>query len=174
MKSLVGFINESRNDKPYEIYISQIFEESDFWKFAEDSGNVLQSVTFEFIVPNMFPVDGNLEEEIKNTGEDTNAEKIKFSFLGNNGILAKSKRIRKAVDYISRHAGKILATSLDGEKYSSEDQEKTTSIAKIEVENEQMLEYLSSNKEKVLGYEGSENLDAVDISSGANGESSLD
>jgi len=171
---LWGTINTVRNDKPYEIYISQLFEEQDFWEFSERNGGVLRSITFEFIVPNMFNPDGNFDEEIKNTGTDTNAEVIRTSFLGKNGIRANSKRIREAVKYISHHAGRILAKSLDGENYSSDDKEKTTSVPKTNVESEAEIDYLASQKSRVLGHEQSENDDPLDLSGGPGGLPSVD
>jgi hypothetical protein len=117
-KSLFDHIS-SRDDAPFNALAELIFDESDFWVFAKESDNILDYVKFEFVVPNMWSPQNDLEEDLKETGKDTGSDRVDVTLRGKNGIKADSDRVRDGVKYASRGAGVIKAKNRAGKRFSS-------------------------------------------------------
>lgn len=118
-KSLFDHIS-AREDAPFNCIPELIFDESDFWRFAEESGNVVKWVKFEFVVPNMWGPQNDLEEDLRDTGRDTGSDRVDVTFKGKNGVKTESEKVRDGVKYAGRGAGRVKARNFQGMPFSSD------------------------------------------------------
>lgn len=118
VRALLQHIN-ANPDRPYTLEAATIFDSRSFWDFSAQNGDKLKSVRFEFVVPNMWGTKNDLDEDLRETGAETGAEKVNISFRSSSGIRTKSNKVREGVEYAERGAGSIRATSMLGESYSS-------------------------------------------------------
>jgi hypothetical protein len=149
---LIDAIN-ARTDKSYTIEFEPIFDSRSFWRFARDNDHILKSITFDFVVPNMWGAEDGLDKDLKDTGKDTGADRVKVNFSGQQGISTKSDRIKDGVKYAERGAGNVEAKAPDGTPYSSKTKLKTTSVPKVEGDKTTVREYFKSVKGRILGRE---------------------
>lgn len=152
MKKLRRALNE-RPDAPFQIEIEPIFDPNTFWSFAYDHGGVLRSVAFDFVVPNMWGTETDLEKELQSTREDTGAERVRIGLESRHGVDVDSERIKNGVGYAQKGAGKINAKSLDGDAYSSESEPTVTRIKVLDQVRDLANEYLREMKDRILGRE---------------------
>lgn len=116
LKSLVESIND-RVDAPYHIEVEPLFDSNRFWAFAAANNNILKSVTFDFVVPNMWGTESELEADLKRTGVQTGAERVRVDIRSKNGISTDNDTIRDGVDYSERGAGTVRAMSMTGKRF---------------------------------------------------------
>lgn len=161
--SLVRHINSSPN-RPYQVEADQIFNSEDFWKFSRENGNVLRSVTFDFAVPNMWDATGGVDRDLRRTGQQTGAERVKVRMTSSSGITTDSDIIRDGVEYSERGAGKITAKSRDGKSYSSNNNPSVTEIPLTEGSVSEKSNYIKGAKNQVLGYGENSSVDWTDSS----------
>lgn len=148
--SLLTHLN-SKNDRPYTIEAEPIFDGNNFWRFAERHSNVVRYIKFEFVVPNMWGAESALEKDLKDTGKETGAEKVKVQMEAQDGVSVKNKRIIDGVNYAEKGAGAITAKSIDGKRFSSKNKLRTTLIPKDGDSSEETRESIIKHKDKVLG-----------------------
>ena len=149
-KSLFQYFNE-RPDRPYIAKAEIIFDASDFWTFAARHENLVQSITFKFVVPNMWGPQNDLEEDLKDTGKETGSDEVDVTFRGEDGVLTESDKVKQGVNYAERGAGKVVARALDGEPYSSDDRPKRTKIPKTDLESADAPSIIESMMRRILG-----------------------
>lgn len=118
-KSLFDHIN-ALIESPFTCIPELVFDESDFWKFSERSGNVVKFIRFEFVVPNMWGPQNDLEEDLRETGRETGSDRVDVTFRGRNGVKTNSDKVKDGVKYAGRGAGRVTARNFDGEKFSSD------------------------------------------------------
>lgn len=118
-KSLFDHIN-ALNESPYTCIPELTFDESDFWLFAERSGNIVKFIRFEFVVPNMWGPQNDLEEDLRDTGRETGSDRVDVTFRGKNGVKTNSEKVQDGVRYAGRGAGRVTSKNFDGEKFSSD------------------------------------------------------
>lgn len=127
IKYLVKEIS-SRPEAPFVTEVEPIFDASTFWSFVDKHGGLLRWIKFQFVVPNMWGTESELEQELKATRDDTGAERVDITMRGEQGVEAPSNRVTQGVDYAEKGAGKIVARSKDGTKYQSDDVPKRTTL----------------------------------------------
>ena len=149
---LIDAIN-ARIDKCYTIEYEPIFDSRSFWKFAKDNDNILKSITFDFVVPNMWDASGGLDKDLKETGDDTGADRVKVKLSAKQGVSAKGKKVKAGVDYAERGAGTIDAVAEDGTPYSSKTKPKTTKVPKVDGDRTTLRDYFRTAKDRILGRE---------------------
>ena len=148
--SLIGQIND-RDDAPYIISISAIWDEGSFQAFAERHGNILRSVTFQFVVPNMFDLSGKLDEKLKQVGEDTGAKHVTLTLESPDGVRADAPEVEAGVAYGSKGQATVTAKAMDGDRYSSTDKVRTSRIAPLLGQGKALLAVVREYANEVLG-----------------------
>lgn len=161
LKSLVSAIND-RRAAPYQIEIEPLFDASRFWAFAKRHDNVLRSVTFDFVVPNMWGTESDLEKDLKDTGAQTGAERVTVGISGEHGIFTENQKVRDGVEYAEKGAGTVRAKAMDGQRFSSTARPRTSRIPLVEAGSELMHEYFGKLKRKILGREQDSAMDSSD------------
>jgi hypothetical protein len=130
LKYLVESLN-SRPDHAYHMEIEPLFDGEEFWEFAEAHDNLLRTITFNFVVPNMWRVYDDLEHDLEDTGKETGAQRVRYGLDSDDGVFAKAPRIRRGIEYTQRGAGTVTAKSLDGDPFSSTSKMRTTRIPAV-------------------------------------------
>lgn len=150
MRYLFEAIN-NRADAPFFAEVAPIFDAGTFWNFISENGEELRFIRFRFIAPNMWGTESELEKELKETREDTGAEKIDVRFSGSEGVLATSRRVTQGVTYAERGSGSVFARARNGERYTSEDSPKRTSIVAPDGLIGFGIEFLKEMRDQILG-----------------------
>lgn len=131
--ALFDHIN-GREDAPYNCVPELLFNEQDFWKFAKESGEVLKYIKFQFVVPNMWGLQSDLEEDLKDTGKETGSDHVDVTFKSKEGVRTNNERVQSAVAYAGRGAGIVTAKNLKGKKFSSASQPTTERIPGVDLD----------------------------------------
>lgn len=84
MRYFFSAIND-RPDAPFVAEVAPIFDAKTFWNFIEENGEDLRFIRFRFIAPNMWGAESELEKELKETREDTGAERVDVKFSRGRG-----------------------------------------------------------------------------------------
>lgn len=127
LASFLQNLNRSA-ERPYTIEHKPVFDATSFWAFAERHGRRLRRVTFDFVVPNMWGAEEGLDKDLKETGKDTGAERVKVDLQSQDGIKTDSERVISGVKYSEKGGGTLTAKSLEGERFSSMREIKQTNI----------------------------------------------
>lgn len=159
--SLMAALNR-RDDSPYEIEAAPIFDGGRFWAFAKKHGNVLQRITFNFVVPNMWGTESDLDSDLRDTGNQTGAARVKTELSSDDGVTTDNQKVRDGVNYAERGAGEITARSQDGKLFSSTKRPTTSKIPLIQGTKEQIRQAFESLKGKILGHEQDNSADPTD------------
>lgn len=133
-KALFDHLNE-REDAPYTIIPELIFNQSDFWNFSHDNGNIMEYIRFRFVVPNMWSPQNDLDDDLKETGTETGAEKVDVTFSSKSGVTTQNDKVRMAVEYTQRGAGDIRARSMTGDNFSSVTKPAQKSVPKADLDD---------------------------------------
>lgn len=133
-KALFDHVN-SMVEAPYNCLAELVFNEDDFWRFAEESRGILRYIKFEFVVPNMWGPQNDLEEDLKETGRQTGSDSVEVTFRGKEGVRTENEKVRNGVAYSGRGAGVVKAKNLEGKRFSSVKEATQVSIPKEELDN---------------------------------------
>lgn len=158
LKSLAGALNE-RAEAPYHIEVEPLFDASRFWAFAHRHDNVLKSIVFDFVVPNMWGTESDLEKDLKDTGKQTGAERVTVGITGEHGVFTENQKVRDGVEYAEKGAGTVRARALDGQRFYSTARARVTRIPAIQVGTGLMRDYVGRLKRRILGREQDPALD---------------
>lgn len=129
LQSLAAHLN-ALPGAPYVIEPKPIFNEDSFWNWVAGHEYKLHSITFEFIVPNMWGSKSALDEDLKQLGE-IGVSRAKVTLDEGDkkdGVDARGQQIRDGVDYAAQGGGSITAKAKNGDGFSSTD---NTSTAKL-------------------------------------------
>jgi RNA polymerase subunit RPABC4/transcription elongation factor Spt4 len=152
--TLMRYFFKAINDRfeaPFVAEVAPIFDSATFWTFVKKNGENLRFIRFRFFAPNMWGVESELEKELKDTREDTGAERVDIKFSGEEGVVATSKRVSQGVAYAERGSGTVYARAKNGARYTSEAEPKRTSI--ITSDGRIGLRFLYAMKNTILGRE---------------------
>lgn len=163
LRSFVAAVNQ-RPDRPFHVDIEPIWEGTRFWTFAAKHNFVLKSVTFDFVVPNMWSAESALTEDLRDTGEDTGADRVWVSLQSGTGIRSLSERVRSGVAYAEKGAGSVRAKALDGDDFSSDAKSKSTRVPFFKASQQMLVRSFLSLKDVIFGYEKSDSVDSSDPS----------
>lgn len=150
LSSLVGRINELP-EAPFIIGIKAIWDEQSFQTFARRHGNTVKSITFDFLVPNMFDLSGKLDEKLKNVGEATGAQHVKLTLESPDGVQVDTPEVQEGVAYGAKGQATLTATAMDGERYTSTDKVRTSRVASLKGQGQALLSVVRDKIEEVLG-----------------------
>lgn len=150
LSSLVGAIN-TLPEAPYIITVKAIWDEQSFQTFARRHGNLLRSITFDFVVPNMFDLSGKLDEKLKQVGEDTGAQHVKLTLESPDGVKADAPEVRSGVAYGAKGQATLTATAMDGDRYTSTDKVRTTRVSSLIGQGMALVALVRDKLDEVLG-----------------------
>jgi hypothetical protein len=149
LRSLAAAINR-RTDKPYHIESEPLFDGSRFWSFSEEHSHIMRSIEFDFVVPNMWGTESDLEEDLKDTGKQTGAQRVRVGFDSEDGVRTQNAKVEEGVNYAEKGAGTIRARAMDGRRFYSNKQPLKTRL-KIEKGASLAEGYLRDIKGLILG-----------------------
>ena len=158
LKSLASALND-RPESPFQIEVEPLFDASRFWAFAERHDNVLRSINFDFVVPNMWGAESDLEMDLKETGAQTGAERVSVGLSGEHGVLTDTQKVRDGVEYAEKGAGTVRAKALDGQRFYSTARARVTKIPAVQAGSEIVAQYFAKLKRKILGRDQDPTLD---------------
>lgn len=165
LQSMIAFVN-ALPDAPYIIEPEPIFNKSNFWAWAAAHENRLHSITFEFVVPNMFGSRNAFEEDMADL-RDIGVAKARVSWSEGkrkDGIDAQSEQVRNGVDYAAEGGGTVTAKAKNGDSYTSTEDTKTTKLPTTSADRTEGVGALTKWFQSLLGRESD---DSVDSPSGA-------
>ncbi|WP_152998858.1 hypothetical protein [Sphingopyxis sp. H115] len=149
IKSLVKHINMLQ-EAPYQIEIEPLFDASRFWAFANRHDNVMKKIDFDFVVPNMWSTESDLDADLRDTGRTTGAERVRVGFRSEHGVSTDNQKVREGVDYAERGAGTLSARAMDGTPFRSTKQPLISKIPAVKAGADAMLKYFAGLKRTIL------------------------
>jgi hypothetical protein len=120
---------------------------------------VLRNINFDFVVPNMWGTETDLELDLKETGEQTGAERVSVGLSSEHGVYTENQKVKDGVEYAEKGAGIVIAKALDGQRFSSTAQPRTTKIPFVQVGKDLTVQYFDKLKRSILGREQEPTLD---------------
>lgn len=150
LKSLVAHLNADV-DAAYVVEFDPIFSSKEFWDYSRENGDMLEWIKFDFAVPNMWDAEGELDEELRETGEQTGAQRVTVVFKGKRGIFTRNQKVQDAVRYSERGAGQIVAKAPGRSPFRSTSTQETTSVITAEEGSDSVVSYLESSARSILG-----------------------
>ncbi len=118
---------------PYYVESKPVFDGSTFWTFAREHGGILRRITFGFVVPNMWDTKNELDKELRETGEQTGAQRVQVTLESSDGVKADTPKVREGVDYSEKGGASLSATSINGATFHS-----SKRIQRTKVETEEL------------------------------------
>lgn len=152
LKSLVSALN-GRRDRPYHVEIEPLFDGSRFWAFSRRHGDLMRRVTFNFVVPNMWGTESDLEKDLRDTGKETGAQRVSVGLSSDDGVHTDNAKVREGVSYSEKGAGTIKAVAMDGATFSSTRRPRTTSIPGLDFGKALTRNVFLTLKATILGRE---------------------
>lgn len=83
----------------------------------------------------MWGPQNDLDDDLKETGTETGAERVDVTFSGKEGVTTENRKVRVAVEYAQRGAGEVKARSLDNKDFSSDAKATTRSVPKADLDD---------------------------------------
>ncbi len=123
--ALVRHINTLR--PPYTMEVKQIVEAGDFWDFVQRNEGQVTSVTFEFLAPNMFGIEDDMDKEANELKRHEKAKSASLKIENDEGLNLNTKRVENTVKYTTRGGGSIKAKA----KHDDFNSESTVSRIKV-------------------------------------------
>ncbi len=160
LKSLVAHVN-SRADHPYLIAIEPLFDGGQFWAFSSEHGNVMRNIQFDFVVPNMWGAESDLEKDLEDTGKKTGAQRIRFGLESQDGVLTQNAEVKVAVGYVEKGAGTVSAKAMNGDRFVSTKRPKTTKVPQFDGVKRDVVGYLAGLKNRIFGREQNSAVDDI-------------
>lgn len=161
LQSMIAYVN-ALPGAPYIIEPEPIFNKSSFWAWAAAHENRLHSITFEFVVPNMFGSRNAFEEDMADL-RDIGVAKARVSWnegKRKDGIDAQSEQVRNGVDYAAEGGGTVSARAKNGDSYTSTDDTKTTRLPPASADRNEGVGALAKWFQSLLGRESNDRMDS--------------
>ena len=160
LQSLAAHLNAIPG-APYVIEPKPIFNEDSFWNWAAGHEYKLHSITFEFIVPNMWGSKSALDEDLRQLGE-IGVSRAKVTLdegSKKTGVDARGQQVRDGVDYAAQGGGSITAKAKNGDRFSSTDNTSTAKLPAQGADRTGGIKGLVKWFPKLLGREQDDSLD---------------
>lgn len=109
--ALIRHINHIRPPTPYSLEVKAISPEVSFWDFVARNEGEVTSVTFEFLAPNMFGIEDDMDKEANDLKRFEKAKKAAITIESDSGLDLKTDRVERTVNYTSRGGGSIKASA---------------------------------------------------------------
>lgn len=149
IKSLARYLN-AHDEAPYQIEIEPLWDASRFWAFAKDHGNVMKRIDFDFVVPNMWTTESDLDADLKDTGNVTGAERVSVGFRSDHGVSTDNQKVHEGVEYAEKGAGTLSARAMDGTRFRSTKTLLTSTIPAVKAGADAMVTYFDGLKRTIL------------------------
>lgn len=149
MRSLAKYLNK-HDEAAYQIEIEPLWDSARFWSFAKSHGNLMKRIDFDFVVPNMWSTESDLDADLKDTGNVTGAERVSVGFRSEHGVSTDNQKIKEGVDYTERGAGSLTAKAMDGTRFSSTQTMLTSTIPAVKAKAGAMVNYFRDLKGTIL------------------------
>lgn len=149
IKSLARYLN-AHDEAPYQFEIEPLWDASRFWAFAENHGNIMKRIEFDFVVPNMWTTESDLDADLKDTGNITGAERVNVGFRSEHGVSTNNQKVKDGVDYAERGAGTLSARAMDGTRFRSTKTLLSSKIPAVKAGAEAMVKYFGGLKRTIL------------------------
>lgn len=149
VKSLAKAIN-GRDEAPYQIEIEALFDAARFWAFSNKHDNLLKRIDFDFVVPNMWDTEKDLDEDLRDTGNVTGAERVRIGLSSEHGVSTDNQKVREGVEYAERGAGTLSARAMDGTPFRSTKQPLISKIPAAKAGADAMVKYFGGLKRIIL------------------------
>jgi hypothetical protein len=149
IKSLARYINRHA-EASYQIEIEPLWDASRFWAFAKTHNNMMKRIDFDFVVPNMWNTEGELDADLRDTGNVTGAERVAIGFRSDHGVSTDNQKIREGVEYAERGAGTLTARAMDGTRFRSTKTLLVSNIPAVKAGAEAMVKYFRGMKRTIL------------------------
>lgn len=131
-ESLVRSINARQPAEPYTIELNSITDQTSFWEYVKANEGRVTSITLEVVMPNMFGGTSSFEEDAKRLRDHEKARRIKEEIQNEDGLEPDTERMREAVSYVTRGAGRARAKAKGAPPYDST-QDKTFVDVNIDI-----------------------------------------
>jgi hypothetical protein len=105
--ALVRHINLAK--PPYSLEVKSITKADDFWDFVQRNEGEVTSVTFEFLAPNMFGIEDDMDKEANDLKRFEKAKSASLKIENDEGLNLTTDRVKKTVAYTARGGGNIKA-----------------------------------------------------------------
>lgn len=154
LQSMISHVNELPFP-PYVIEPEPIFNKRSFWGWASAHENRLHSITFEFVVPNMWGSKSALDQDLRELRE-IGVGKVRVAMSEGkreDGIDAQSQQVRDGVDYAAQGGGSLTAKAKNGDTYSSTADTLTTKLPTTSAERNDGVGALTKWFQRLLGHE---------------------
>jgi len=163
LQSMATYLNTLPN-APYAIEPKPIFNTSSFWGWAAAHEFRLHSITFDFVVPNMWGSKSALDEDLRDLGSaGVSRVKVKLDEGDkNDGIDAQSQQVRDGVDYSASGGGSLTAKAKNGDKFTSTNDAAIAKLPTMSAERSGGIKALTKWFPKLLGREQNDSLDSPD------------
>lgn len=153
--SLVKYLQRHINsiiERPYEFDARQLFDSSNFSEFLSKNGSSLSYIKFQFVVPNMWDINGGIDDILRVTRDQTGSENVDVVFKSRRGLNGESEQVLDGVNYASRGAGRVTAKSTNGSRFDSNARPTKTSVESVDAD-EEPVGWISRNLARILGRE---------------------
>jgi len=149
IKSLARAVN-ARDEAPYQIEIEALFDASRFWAFSRKHNNLLRRIDFDFVVPNMWDTEKDLDADLRDTGRVTGAERVRIGLRSEHGVSTQNQKVREGVEYAEKGAGTLSARAMDGTPFRSTRQHLVSKIPAVKASADAMVKYFGGMKRTIL------------------------
>jgi hypothetical protein len=146
---------------PYAIEPKPIFSEASFWGWAAAHEFRLHSITFDFVVPNMWGSKNALDEDLKQLGS-VGVSRVKVAMNEGDkkeGIDAQSQQVRDGVDYAAQGGGSLTAKAKNGDTFTSTNDAAIAKLPTTSAELSGGIKALTKWFPRLLGREQDDSLD---------------
>lgn len=139
LSSMADEINSRSEQEPYIMETGIISRSDSFWSYVAENKGRITSASFEFIAPNMFPEDGDLDKEMADMRDKERVRRAKLEIENADGLQLNTPRIENAVDYTTRVGGTLRARAPGAAPYNSKDNSQIETVEDISGETEDEL-----------------------------------
>jgi hypothetical protein len=108
-ESLAKHINSQTPKEPFVLEVNPIVDPETFWQFEAENRGAITFVEFDLLVPNMFGIRHDLDEELKALRDAEKVRKAKLGLENEDGLNLDTERTRQTVSYTLEGGGAIKA-----------------------------------------------------------------
>lgn len=146
----------TRLEDIYTIEAKRIWNQREFITWAGAHQNRVKKIEFDFVVPNMWGVTSELEDELEQVGDLTKAQKVKVVLHGEAGVETDNDVVGQAVEYSARGSGRVKAVAEDNDVFNSEGKATVVTLEEIPEVADLSGEELNVWSSRILGREEGE------------------
>jgi len=150
VRSLVDKINLNPNRK-YQVDFEPIQNASDFWRFANENKGEITSLKFEFIAPNMWDSENELENELREMRNAEHAHRVNLELKNQDGINTDTKMVESGVARVEHGGGNVKARAKNRKRFDSSKRIAQTFLEESSEEGTGLYYQINSSAARILG-----------------------